>query len=361
MKTRKVIICGGGTAGHLYPALAVGEKLLEKETTLEITFVGGSRRLEKKIMEHHQVKFIALQIEGLRGKGWKTLKSLAILPYAFIKSLFILLQVRPQLVIGVGGYSSGPLVLLASWLRFPTLIMEQNRHPGFTNRALLPFVSKAVVAFENSLDEFKGKGIFLGNPVRKEFYGLPSKSRNSKLSVLIFGGSQGSQFLNREIINALPLIQEEKDTLHIFHQTGEKDGEWVKNNYLENGFEGVTVAPFFHDMADYFRKSDLIISRSGASTVAELIAAQKASLLVPFAQATDDHQTLNALELEKVQGAVVFPEAEFTPQAFADQIKNFLMDKDKITQMEHNLEQLKTENVSEKISDLCFALMRKEG
>lgn len=282
MKTRKVIICGGGTAGHLYPALAVGEQLLEKEPALEITFVGGSRRLEKKIMDHHQVKFIALQIEGLRGKGWKTLKSLAILPYAFLKSLIILLRVRPQLVIGVGGYSSGPMVLLASWLRRPTLIMEQNRHPGFTNRALLPFVRKAVVAFANSLDEFKGKGIFLGNPVRKEFYGLPAKRRNSKLSVLIFGGSQGSHFLNQEVTKALPLIQEQKDALHIFHQTGETDGEWVKTRYQEHGFIDVTVAPFFYDMADCFQKSDLIVSRSGASTVAELIAAQKSIPLGTF-------------------------------------------------------------------------------
>ncbi|NOR14120.1 MAG: undecaprenyldiphospho-muramoylpentapeptide beta-N-acetylglucosaminyltransferase, partial [Candidatus Aminicenantes bacterium] len=287
-------------------------------------------------------------------------RSLAILPYAFLKSLVILLRPRPQLVIGVGGYSSGPLVLLAAWMRFPTLILEQNRHPGFTNRILLPFVNKAVVSFENSLDEFKGKGVFLGNPVRKEFYHLPAKNRNSKLSLLIFGGSQGSHFLNLEVIKSLPLIQDEKAMLHIIHQTGEKDYEWVKEGYRENGFEDVTVAPFFYDMADCYQRSDLIVSRSGASTVAELIAAQKASLLVPFARATDDHQTLNARELEKIQGAVVLPEAEFTAQAFANQITSFLVDKDRITQMEHNLAQMWTENVSEKISNLCFELMEKE-
>ena len=124
MKKRRVILCGGGTAGHLYPALAVGEKLMEKASDLEITFIGGSRQLEKKIMEHHQVNFIALKIEGLRGKGWKALRSLVILPYAFLKSFFILLRCRPRLVIGVGGYSSGPMVLLASWMRRPTLILE---------------------------------------------------------------------------------------------------------------------------------------------------------------------------------------------------------------------------------------------
>lgn len=361
MKNRRVIICGGGTAGHLYPALAVGEKLMEKAADLEITFVGGSRQLEKKIMEHYQVKFTSLKIEGLRGKGWKVLRSLMILPYAFIKSFLILLYTRPRLVIGVGGYSSGPLVLLASWLRFPTLIMEQNRHPGFTNRMLLPFVDKAVAAFESSLDEFRGKGVFLGNPVRKEFYDLPAKARNSKLSLLIFGGSQGSHFLNEKILESLPLIQSEKDALNIYHQTGEKDCAWVTASYRDSGFENATVAAFFYEMADYYRKADLIVSRSGASTVAELIAAQKASLLVPFARATDDHQTLNARELENIQGAVVLPEADFTPQAFIALIKGFLEDKERITRMENNLSRLKTDNVPERISDLCFQLMEKKS
>lgn len=361
MRRNKIIICGGGTAGHLYPALAVGEKLLQKRPQAEILFVGGSRKLEKKIMDHHQVNFIALRIEGLKGKGLKILRSLIILPYAFLKSLFILLRNRPGLVIGVGGYSSGPLVLLAAWMIIPTIILEQNRNPGFTNRMLLPWVKKAVVAFQSSLDDFKGKGVYLGNPVREEFYHLPNKARDSRLSLLIFGGSQGSHFLNTQIVSTLTEMKSLRDQLHIFHQTGEKDFAWVKREYRKNGFEDMTVAPFFFKMAEYFQKADLIISRAGASTIAELIAAQKASLLVPFARATDDHQALNAIELERIGAAEVLLEKDFNPNTFLAKIQNFIKNKNKITQMENNLVQLQTENVADNIADLCLELMEPKA
>ena len=361
MKNRKIIISGGGTAGHLYPALAVAQKIKEKDPNILITFVGGDRELEKKIMQHHKSDFIPLKIEGLKGKGLKIFKSLLLLPFSFLKSLMILMRIKPHLVVGVGGYSSGPIVFMAAWLQIPTLIMEQNRHPGFTNRMLLPWVKKAVAAFESSLPEFKGKGILLGNPVREEFYSLPIKSRNSKLSLLIFGGSQGSHFLNQKIIEALKLLEKEKGQLLIFHQTGPKDCGWVKKNYQDNEYGNVVIAPFFHNMAEYFQKSDLVICRSGATTIAELIAARKAAILVPFAQATDDHQTLNAQELAKIKGAEVILEKEFTSSVFTEKIFAFLKDKEKINHMETNLNQLKTENSAGRISDLCFQLMEKRN
>ncbi|GAI86882.1 unnamed protein product, partial [marine sediment metagenome] len=166
---------------------------------------------------------------------------------------------------------------------------------------------------------------------------------------------------NQKISESLPLLKDERDFLAIFHQTGEKDCEWVKNQYAQNKFVDVTVAPFFHDMAHYFQKSDLIISRAGASTIAELIAAQKASLLVPFSKATDDHQTLNARELENIDGADIMLEEEFTAHAFAQKILNYIQDKERITQMEQNLKQIRTENVAEKISDLCIEIMEKQA
>jgi len=357
MKARKVIISGGGTGGHLYPALAVGEKLRERDPTVEIFFVGSSRLLEKSIMERYQANFIPLKIEGLKGKGLKTLKSLALLPYGFLKSLYILFRIRPALVIGVGGYSSGPIVLLASWLRIPTLIMEQNLKPGLTNRLLLPWVRKAVVAFEGSLPYFKGKGYVTGNPTREEFSSLSKKERNHRLSLLIFGGSQGSHFLNMGVTESLPLLSQEKKELRFVHQTGDNDFEWVKDRYNHHGYTDVTVSPYFFNIPDYFQSSDLIVCRSGATTIAELIAARKASLLVPFAKATEDHQLLNARELEKVQGAEILLEEDFTPETFTEKIRDFMSHKEKIDQMESNLNSLKKENASEKISDLCLKLM----
>jgi UDP-N-acetylglucosamine--N-acetylmuramyl-(pentapeptide) pyrophosphoryl-undecaprenol N-acetylglucosamine transferase len=361
MKAQKVIISGGGTGGHLYPALAVGEKLRERDSTVKIFFIGSSRLLEKSIMERYEANFIPLKIEGLKGKGLRTLKSLALLPYGFLKSLYILFRIRPALVIGVGGYSSGPIVLLASWLRIPTLIMEQNLKPGLTNRLLLPWVRKAVVAFEGSLPYFKGKGYVTGNPTREEFYSLPKKERNHRLSLLIFGGSQGSHFLNMGVTESLPLLTEEKKDLRFVHQTGENDYEWVKACYTQYGYTDVTVSPYFFNIPEYFQNSDLIVCRAGATTIAELIAAQKASLLVPFARATENHQLLNAKELEKAQAAEILSEEDFTPEMFTEKIRDFMCHKEKIDQMESNLKSLKKENAAEKISDLCFNLMGEES
>lgn len=358
MKERNIIICGGGTGGHLYAALAVGQKFQEKDPRLRLTYIGSSRAVEKNIMQHQDVNFIPLRIEGIRGMGLKSIQSLLLLPMAFTRSLSVLLSLRPSLVFGVGGYSSGPIVLLASLFRIPTIILEQNLYPGLTNKLLIPWVKMVIVSFENSLSYFRRKGIFIGNPVREEFYTLPPKERNRKLTLLIFGGSQGSHFLNRGIIDCLPLLKKEKKNLRIFHQTGKNDFEWVKKSYVENNFEEVVVSPFFFDMADYFKKSDLIISRAGATTVAELIASQKASLLIPFSKASDNHQVLNARELEKVEGAEVLLEEKFSPKIFAKKILFFLHEREKITRMEKNLAFMKKNKVAEKIAALCLVLMK---
>jgi UDP-N-acetylglucosamine--N-acetylmuramyl-(pentapeptide) pyrophosphoryl-undecaprenol N-acetylglucosamine transferase len=356
---KNIIISGGGTAGHIHPALAVGKKLKQKDPDCTLTFVGSTRNLEKRIMADYKAHFIPLNIEGIKGRGIKVLKSLLLLPLSFLKSLMILIRKKPDLVIGVGGYSSGPIVLLASWLRIPTLIMEQNIQAGLTNKLLRRWVRKAVVSFERSLPYFKEKGIFIGNPVREEFYTLEPKARNGWLTLLIFGGSQGSHFLNDGIIRTLPLLAEEKEHIKIFHQTGEKDRDWVEESYRREGLLEVIVAPYFKEMANYFQKSDLIISRAGASTIAELIASQKASLLVPFSQAADNHQLLNAKELEKVHGAEIITESEFSPDILSGKIRAYIRNKQKITEMEKNLLPLKVKNVADRIADLCFELMEK--
>jgi UDP-N-acetylglucosamine--N-acetylmuramyl-(pentapeptide) pyrophosphoryl-undecaprenol N-acetylglucosamine transferase len=361
MKERRIIISGGGTGGHLYPALAVGQKLQEKEPALHLTFVGSHRTLEKNLMDRSGAHFMAMKIEGLKGRGLKSLKALAMLPFAFIKSLAILFRLKPDLVIGVGGYSSGPIVLLASLMKKPTLILEQNLCPGFTNRLLLRWTKKAVVAFENSLGFFKGKGVFLGNPVREEFYGLRPKQRTKELTLLIFGGSQGSHILNEAVTAALPFLKPKKQGLKIFHQTGKPDFEWVKSSYVQYGFEEAEVSPYFFEMAGYFERSDLIISRAGATTIAELIASEKAAVLVPFARASEDHQVKNARELERVGGAQVILEKDLTPQLLAERILFFLENKEKISEMERRLAALKTDRPAEKIADLCFELMESNA
>jgi len=357
MSGQRVIISGGGTGGHLYPALVLGRKLREKDSSLQLVFVGSRRSAERTIMAREEARFVSLPIEGLKGRGRKILKTIILLPGAFLKSLSLLLRLRPSLVVGVGGYSSGPIVLLASWLKIPTLILEQNVRPGFTNRFLVRWVDKAVVAFESSLRFFKGKGVFLGNPVREEFHSLPPKERDSRLTLLIFGGSQGSHFLNRAVVETLPLLERARDRVMIFHQTGPDDLEWVKRSYIQRGFQNVVVAPFFFEMAEYFRRSDLIICRAGATTCTELIASRKASVLVPFAKAADNHQALNAAALKDAGGAEVISESEWTPAGFAERILYFLEHKDQISVMEERLAPLKKEAAAEAIAGLCFELM----
>jgi UDP-N-acetylglucosamine--N-acetylmuramyl-(pentapeptide) pyrophosphoryl-undecaprenol N-acetylglucosamine transferase len=359
MKRPRVIISGGGTGGHLYPALVVGRKLTALAPEIELTYVGTGREVEGRIMAGHGVRFVPMRIEGLKGRGLRSLRGLLILPLSFAQSLGILLRTRPSLVIGVGGYSSGPIVLLASWLRVPTVILEQNARPGFTNRLLVRWVRRAVAAFPSTLPYLKGKGVVLGNPVREEFYGLPAKKRGPALDVLVFGGSQGSHFLNTRVLEALPLLAAAKDRLRLTHQTGTADLETVTAAYKASGFARAEVAAYIPDMPAYFGRSDLIVCRAGATTLAELTAARKAALLVPFAGAAEDHQTVNARELGSAGAAVVLSEAEATAGALAARLLRFLDHPEEIEALERNVGRLQPDDPAGRIAALCLALMER--
>jgi UDP-N-acetylglucosamine--N-acetylmuramyl-(pentapeptide) pyrophosphoryl-undecaprenol N-acetylglucosamine transferase len=357
MSTGTILFSGGGTAGHLYPALTVSKKLKEKKAGLQSVFVGTGRPVERKILKKSGEEYLILHLEGLKGKGLSALKSLLLLPGALWKSFAILRRLQPELAVGMGGYSSGPVLLAAAWKRIPTLIMEQNLHPGFTNRLLLPWVKKAVVAFEESLPEFKGKGVFLGNPVREAFYNLPSKPREEQLSVFVFGGSQGSHFINQKMVESLPGLEEYKEKLHFIHQTGPRDLDWVKTSYLDTGFTDAHVFSFSHDMPELFAKADLVVCRAGATTIAELTTARKASLLIPFSLAAENHQEQNARVLARVGGALILREDDFTVSAFTGTIIDFIRHPEKLDRMERSLEALQVQHPAERIADLCIQLI----
>lgn len=354
MKQKTVIISGGGTGGHLYPALVLGRTLLRLQPDLRLVYVGSSRAVEKKIMSAEVGACLTVPVEGLKGRGWKKLRGLALLPLAFLKSLYILLRFRPDLVVGVGGFSSGPIVLLAALMKKPTVILEQNALPGFTNRKLSRFVDLVIVSFASSLSYFGHKAILVGNPVRPEFYQIPRKQRDQNLTLLVFGGSQGSKFLNDRLVESLGQLKEIKDSLLIYHQTGERDLPRVSQAYREQGFDRAVVDAYFSPMADYLARADLVICRAGATTCAELVAGRKPALLVPFAAAADNHQEFNARELEKAGGAEVILENDFRPGLLAEKIKHYLSHKEALDRMEKNLEKLRPENVAEKIAGLCL-------
>lgn len=359
MKQKTVIISGGGTGGHLYPALVLGRTLLNFEPSLRLVYVGSSRAVEKKIMSTEVSHFLTLPVEGLKGRGWKKARGILLLPLAFLKSLYILLKYRPALVVGVGGFSSGPIVLLAALMKKPTVIMEQNALPGFTNRQLGRFVDLVIVSFASSLTFFRHKAVLAGNPVRPEFYSLPRKQREDRLTLLVFGGSQGSKFLNDLMLQSLEELQKFQDSLVIYHQTGERDLERVREAYRQHGFSQAVVSAYFSPMADYFARADLIICRAGATTCAELIAGRKPALLIPFAQAADNHQEYNARELEKAGGAEVILEKDFRPGLLAERIKYYLEHKEDLNRMEENLGKLQQKNAAEKIAGLCLEKMKK--
>jgi UDP-N-acetylglucosamine--N-acetylmuramyl-(pentapeptide) pyrophosphoryl-undecaprenol N-acetylglucosamine transferase len=357
VRRRTVIISGGGTGGHLYPALALGAKLKERNPSLRLVYAGSRRSVERTIMAGRGIPFVALPVEGLKGRGVRMLGSLALLPWAMARSLGLLLGTRPGLVIGMGGFSSGPVVLSAALFRIPTLILEQNAAPGFTNRLLLPFVDKAVAAFPSSAGFFRGKAVILGNPVREEFYGLQPRAGAGLFSLLIFGGSQGSRVLNEVMVKTLPLLARDKDRLEIFHQTGAADLDRVKDGYARASFGRAVVAPFFENMAELFEQADLCLCRAGATTIAELIAARKAAILVPFAQAADNHQLRNARELERLRAAEVVTEAELGPELLASRLRTFLDDRGKAGRLAANLEPLRTESAADDIVALCLDMM----
>jgi len=361
MKPRRVIISGGGTGGHLFPALVLGRKIRDRNPQIELAYVGSGRDVERRIMAEHGVPTITLKIEGLKGRGVRSLGALALLPLAFIKSLSVLVRLRPRLVVGVGGFSSGPIVLLAAWFRVPTVILEQNVRPGFTNRLLVRWVRVAVAAFEATLPALRGKGVRLGNPVREEFYRVRPKKREGPFALLVFGGSQGSRFLNERVPAALALLQGRRQDLAVVHQTGERELRDVRRRFDDAGFAAAHVAPFLPDMADRVAAADLVVCRAGATTIAELIAARRAAILIPFAGAADDHQTANARELGRAGGAEVIPEAEATPERLAERIGHYLVHRDELDAMERALQPLATPDAADRIADLCRELIERRS
>ena len=361
MNRRQVVICGGGTGGHLFPALVLGKTLRLKDPSLKITFIGSHRAEERALMARQGVRFIPLRVEGLVGRGLRKFKSLALLPFALIRSYVILWRLKPALVVGVGSYSSGPVVLAAARMKIPILLLEQNVIPGFTNRRLIGRAERVAAAFEASLVHLKGKGVFLGNPVREEFSHLPRKIHIGTFHLLIIGGSQGSHFLNLAVTGALPFLERWKGRLRIVHQTGQADLAEVRKRYAQSAFPEAVVEPFFDDMPDRFAEADVVVGRAGATCCAELIAARKASILVPFAKAADDHQRKNAEALAETGGADIILESDWTPRRFAATLGRMIDNPERLTDMENALSSLAVEDSAGKIATLALALMARNA
>jgi UDP-N-acetylglucosamine--N-acetylmuramyl-(pentapeptide) pyrophosphoryl-undecaprenol N-acetylglucosamine transferase len=317
----RVLIAGGGTGGHLYPGLAVARELLTRVPDAVVTFAGTARGLETRVMPREGFALDVIRSGGLKGKSAADrAKGLGMLPLSAVDSWRVLSRRAPSLVIGVGGYSSGPIVLLAAVRRIPTLVLEQNAVPGLTNRLLAAVVRAAAVTYEETLPYFKGKGFVSGNPVRPQFLDVrPYDAADGPLGVLIFGGSQGAHAINVAAVAAAARLAVAATPLAITHQTGERDLEMVREGYRRAGLHA-RVEPFLYEMDREMSAADLVVCRAGATTLAEITAAGRPAVLVPLPTATDDHQRRNAAALARAGAAEVIDQRELDGERLASRV-----------------------------------------
>ena len=333
----KVLIAAGGTGGHIYPGIAVAQEIMRRDSAAKVLFVGTARGLETRLVPQAGFELSLIDSAGLKNVSFVArLKGLAILPKSFVSARRLIRAFKPDVVVGAGGYVSGPVVLMAAFSGRPTLVMESNALPGWTNRVLARFVNRAAVSFEQALPYFRGKGVVTGNPVRREFFEIPPKIREpGKLSLLIFGGSQGARALNEAMVAALPLLKSLPVTLRIRHQTGPADFERVKAAYAAAGWnENAEVRSYIDDMMSDFAAADLVICRAGATTTAELIAAGKASIMVPFPYAADDHQRKNAEALQAAGAARMIVQQELSGERLVKELATLVREPQQIARME---------------------------
>ena len=334
---------------------------MKNDQDIQITFIGTQRGIESKVLPREGLPLKTISSGGLLGKkGMSRWISWFKLPVGMMQSLAYLIFNRPRLMVGVGGYVSGPAVLSAWMLRIPILIHEQNSIPGVTNRLLAKIADTVAVTFAESVKYFpRHKVVHTGNMIREEFCKAeaPTPTAQEKFVVMVLGGSQGAQAINRAMAEALGALAPVKEQLHIIHQTGAKDEAAMKQAYADQGFSA-EAQTFIFNMAEQYQKASLIISRSGATTLAEITAIGKASILIPFPHASHNHQEHNARALEKAEGALVILERDLDGKRIAAEILNFMEHPERLQQMNRNSYQLGQREATENVRHLCTDLMR---
>jgi len=322
----RLAIAGGGTGGHLFPGIAVAKALKTRMADAKVLFVVGRRRMETDILSRAGFEAVSIDVEGIKGRGWK--KGLPVifrLPKSIFQSVSIIRRFSPYVALGVGGYSAGPFCAAAKWMGIPTAIHEQNSYPGVTNRLLSRIVDRIFISFDESRSRFKrGESILTGNPVRQELF-LPSArpEGDDRFTILVVGGSQGAQAINRGFVEALDFLRERGRDISVIHQTGTMDYERVAADYRDRGLEG-EISPFIADMASAYARADIVVSRAGASTIFELAALGKPSILIPYPHATNRHQEINASALVRKGGAEMILQEELKAERLADALIRYM-------------------------------------
>ncbi len=332
-KTR-CIVAGGGTGGHLFPGIAVAKELEERFPGSEILFVVGRKRMESEILGRYGFRVTVIDVEGMKGRGWKKgLAVLGMIPRSLVQSMRIIKNYKPSFVIGVGGYSSGPFCLCARLMGIPTAIHEQNSYPGVTNRLLARVVDRILISFEESAPCFKHqKTILTGNPVRRELLSPPLSKPAGDFVVLVVGGSQGAKAVNEAFMEAYALLHKRGRKIAVIHQTGAYDYQRVMAAYRTEGLEAV-AAPFIKDMASAYHRADMVVSRAGATTLFELAALGKPSILIPYPHAANGHQEANARCLARHGGAEIVLQQDLTGERLANILVKYMDDQEGLKRM----------------------------
>jgi len=348
----KLVVAGGGTGGHLFPGIAVAEEFLARDKKNEALFVGTERGIEARILPRLGFRLAIISATGIRGKsGFSQIKGLAMLLYGYAQARQILKEFRPDRVLGVGGYASGPVVLAAGGMRIRRFIHEQNAIPGFTNKFLARFSEEVFVSLEESEQFFPGeKTLLTGNPIRKEILAAFAQENNDAqhaarstqhdpFRLLVFGGSAGAHSINQALIAALPLLSRYRERLVITHQTGENDLAEVREGYGQMGFRAESI-PFIDNMAAAYGVADLIVCRAGATTVAEVTACGKPCIFIPYPYAVDDHQRRNAEALLKKGAGFMLLDRELSGESLAQLIMDLIDNPERIAEAGRNARNL---------------------
>jgi UDP-N-acetylglucosamine--N-acetylmuramyl-(pentapeptide) pyrophosphoryl-undecaprenol N-acetylglucosamine transferase len=348
----KLLIAGGGTGGHVFPALAVAREWMSRGTEREAVFVGTQRGIEARLVPEAGFPLETIRSAGLKGIGGLRLaRNLAKLAPAMWDSFAILHRHKFAAALGVGGYAAGPVMLAAVLRGIPTVVFEPNAEPGFTNRVLAGMVSRVATAYEAPTKLWGRKATLTGIPVRPEFFDVPPRAPVEPFHILITGGSQGALVINRTLVDAADLLASQQNRISIVHQTGERDYNAVRVAYARREINA-EVLPFIGNMAERFSQADLIICRAGAITAAEVAAAGRAAIFIPFGASTDSHQLRNAQEMQRIGAARLIPEPQLTAERLTQEIFALLDQPIELQTMAANARRLAKPRAVQDIVDL---------
>jgi len=350
-----LVFAGGGTGGHLFPGLAMAEGFRKRTEEIPITFIGTGRELEERVLNELGYPLETISTTGLTNKrGFRKAGAFLKVIQGVFESVFLLLRLRPSLVIGLGGYSSGPVGLAAYVMRIPLILQEQNVRPGLTNRWLGRFARAVLVSYDESLDYFpEGPAKVTGNPVRTPFLHCMDRRDPSVTHILITGGSQGAHAINTTAPEAIKMMHPDRKTVRITHQAGQQDLDSVRRAYENIGCE-VRVEAFIWDMAEAVSSADLVVGRAGATSLAEIAQVGRGAILVPYPYASHNHQEENARVWEKRGAARVLLESELTPETLASMLDELVGDRSRLLEMAENAQGLSRPNAVEDAIAVCL-------